>query len=79
MKKILGITYISFSLIFEQIANKNITKMLSAPNFSNCCQGLGFLVTNSRLPAGKVVKVYNGRDWLIKRLIKVGRLVDKFM
>ena len=53
--------------------------MLSAPNFSNCCQGLGFLVTNSRLPAGKVVKVYNGRDWLIKRLIKVGRLVDKFM
>jgi hypothetical protein len=33
LKKIFGITYISFSLIFEQIANKKITKMLSSVFF----------------------------------------------
>jgi hypothetical protein len=33
---------------------------------------IGFVVTNARLPAGKVVKVYNGRAE-IENLIKEGK------
>jgi hypothetical protein len=37
---------------------------------------IGFVITNSRLPAGKVIKVKRCIDWLIKRLVKVGARVS---